>query len=99
MDPIGLGFEDFDGAGVYRALENGQAIDDSGEVKASDVTGTFHGAGELAAKLASSAQVRSCVVTKWFRTATAAARPTPTRAAWRGSTTPVRRGRVTRSAT
>ena len=67
MDPIGLGFEDFDGAGVFRASENGQPIDDSGEVQDSDVTGPFHGVGELAAKLSSSAQVRSCVATKWFR--------------------------------
>jgi hypothetical protein len=67
MDPIGLGFEDFDGAGVFRALENGQPIDDSGEVEDSDVGGTFHGVGELTAKLASSDQVRTCVATRWFR--------------------------------
>ncbi len=67
MDPIGLGFEDFDGAGAFRALENGQPIDDSGEVKDSDVPGTFHGVGELASKLASSDQVRTCVATRWFR--------------------------------
>jgi hypothetical protein len=67
MDPIGLGFEGFDGAGVFRAAENGQPIDDSGEVKDSDVTGAFHGVGELATKLAASGQVRACVATKWFR--------------------------------
>jgi hypothetical protein len=67
MDPIGLGFEDFDGAGAFRALENGQPIDDSGEVQDSDVEGTFHGVGELASKLASSDQVRACVATRWFR--------------------------------
>ena len=31
MDPIGLGFENFDGAGTYRTHENGVAIDVSGE--------------------------------------------------------------------
>ena len=67
MDPIGLGFESFDGAGVYRATENGQPVDDSGEIKDSDVTGPFHGVAEMAAKLASSEQVRSCVTAKWFR--------------------------------
>ena len=67
MDPIGLGFEDFDGAGAFRALENGQPIDDSGEVEDSDVEGTFHGVGELASRLASSAEVRTCVATRWFR--------------------------------
>lgn len=67
MDPIGLGFESFDGAGVFRATENGQAIDDSGEVLESDIAGPFHGVIELGGKLASSEQVRSCVATKWFR--------------------------------
>ena len=67
MDPIGLGFESFDGAGRYRATENGQAIDDSGNVTASDVSGPFHGVLELQAKLAASEQVRACVATKWFR--------------------------------
>jgi hypothetical protein len=67
MDPIGLGFEDFDGAGAFRALENGQPIDDSGEVQDSDVEGPFHGVGELASKLASSDQVRACVAKRWFR--------------------------------
>jgi hypothetical protein len=32
MDPIGLGLENFDGVGQYRATENGAAIDASGEI-------------------------------------------------------------------
>ncbi len=32
MDPIGLGLENFDGAGQYRAAENGASIDASGEI-------------------------------------------------------------------
>jgi hypothetical protein len=67
MDPIGLGFESFDGAGIFRATENGQPVDDSGEVKDSDIPGGFHGVGELSAKLAASAQVQACVATHWFR--------------------------------
>jgi len=67
MDPIGLGFERFDGAGLYRDTENGQPVDDSGQLTDTDVDGPFRGALELGAKLASSAQVRSCVATKWFR--------------------------------
>jgi len=67
MDPIGLGFERFDGAGVYRDTENGQPVDDSGQVTESDVDGPFHGAVELGGKLAASSQVRACVVAKWFR--------------------------------
>jgi len=67
MDPIGLGFEDFDGAGIFRATENGQPVDDSGLVNDSDITGAFHGVGELSSKLADSAQVQACVSTHWFR--------------------------------
>jgi hypothetical protein len=32
MDPIGLGLENFDGAGQFRATENGAPIDPSGEI-------------------------------------------------------------------
>jgi hypothetical protein len=32
MDPIGLGLETFDGAGQFRAAENGAPIDASGEI-------------------------------------------------------------------
>jgi len=32
MDPIGLALENFDGAGQYRATENGAPIDASGEI-------------------------------------------------------------------
>jgi len=67
MDPIGLGFENFDGAGRFRATENGQSIDASGEVMGTDVAGPFNGAVELGQKLAGSADVRACVATQWFR--------------------------------
>jgi hypothetical protein len=67
MDPIGLGFENFDGAGRFRTSENGQPIDASGEVLESDVAGPFDGALALQGKLAASEQVRTCVATNWFR--------------------------------
>jgi len=67
MDPIGFGFEHFDGLGRYRETEWGLAIDASGELTATDVDGEFNGAVELADKLASSEQVKSCVVSQWFR--------------------------------
>ena len=67
MDPIGFGFEHFDGMGRYRALEWGLPIDASGELTATDVDGDFNGAVELAAKLATSEQVKACIVTQWFR--------------------------------
>jgi hypothetical protein len=67
MDPIGLGFESFDGVGRFRATEQGMPIDDSGELIGTDVDGTFTGAAALGQRLAASADVEDCVVTQWFR--------------------------------
>jgi Protein of unknown function (DUF1592)/Protein of unknown function (DUF1588)/Protein of unknown function (DUF1585)/Protein of unknown function (DUF1595)/Protein of unknown function (DUF1587) len=67
INGIGLGFEGYDGIGVFRTTENGQPIDQSGEVLGADVAGPFDGAVELAHKLAESQQVRDCVATQWFR--------------------------------
>jgi hypothetical protein len=67
MDPIGLAFEHFDGAGLWRDDEHGLAIDASGEIVGTDVSGEFYGAVELARKLATSAQVQDCVSLSMFR--------------------------------
>jgi hypothetical protein len=67
MDPIGLGFERFDGAGMLRDTENGQPIDASGRIDDADVAGPFDGVPDLAGKLAASGQVRDCAVRSWFR--------------------------------
>jgi len=70
MDPIGLTFEHYDAIGQYREKDNGQALDVSGEILATSdasLSGAFNGPAELAAKLASSQQVRACVATQWFR--------------------------------
>jgi hypothetical protein len=68
MDPIGFGFENYDGMGRYRATENGLPIDANGELTGtSDIDGAFTGAVGLAAKLAGSADVRNCYATQWFR--------------------------------
>ena len=69
MDPIGLGFENFDGAGKFRTMENGQPVDASGRVEQADavVAGDFNGVADLGRKLAQSADVQRCVSTQWFR--------------------------------
>jgi hypothetical protein len=67
MDPIGLGFENYDGVGAYRSIENGHAVDASGVVVATDVDGSFNGVPALIDKLKESEDVRDCVVTQWFR--------------------------------
>lgn len=68
MDPIGFGFEHFDGIGRFRETEwAGLEIDASGELNQTDVDGPYNGVVELAERLASSDQVKTCVVTQWFR--------------------------------
>ncbi len=67
MDPIGFGFEGYDAIGQYRTKEGALTIDTSGEVVGSkDADGKFNGAVELADRLATSEEVRACVVTQWF---------------------------------
>jgi hypothetical protein len=68
MDPIGFGFENYDGIGAWRSDQNGIAVDSTGEVfETEDADGPFEGAVELAARLAGSEQVRECVARHWFR--------------------------------
>ncbi len=68
MDPVGLGLENFDAVGRYRAEEAGQPIDASGEIfGTTDIDGPFNGAVELAGKLAQSEMTKSCLVKEWFR--------------------------------
>ena len=67
MDPIGFGFEHFDGIGRWRSDENGLAIDATGHIEGSDVEGDFDGVADLGARLAGSEQVRECVIRQWFR--------------------------------
>ncbi len=70
MDPIGFGFEHYDGIGRWRDKDEGFPIDDAGEVMLTrDLDGEFKGAPELARKLAGSTQVRQCVSRQWFRLA------------------------------
>ncbi len=64
MDPIGFGFEKFDGIGRYRGLgPRGMPVDDSGDVDGNP----FRGVQELGAMLAGDPKVHSCVVKQWFR--------------------------------
>jgi hypothetical protein len=68
MDPIGFGFEHYDGAGAWRAVENGFPVDASGDlVGTQDADGAFDGIEALAERLAGSEEARACLVTQWFR--------------------------------
>ena len=72
MDPIGFGFENYDGLGHIQTMDGNQTVDVSGNVEGSgkyqsDVDGPFNGVAELATKLAGSTQVRQCIARQWFR--------------------------------
>ncbi len=75
IDPIGFGLEKYDAIGLYRETENGQAVDDTGNVKGmaadgseipSDI-GAFKGAVELGQKMAASNTATDCFAQNWFR--------------------------------
>jgi hypothetical protein len=69
IDPIGLGFENYDAIGAFRSVDAGSPVDASGEVleAGADVAGPFNGAVELSRKLAASQQAADCVANQWFR--------------------------------
>ena len=62
-----FGLEGYDGIGKLRTMDQGKPVDASGKVVNTDVDGEFVGGVELAHKLASSALVRDCLATQWFR--------------------------------
>jgi hypothetical protein len=69
MDPIGLGFENFDSVGAYRTMDGLGAVDPTGQILAggSDLDGSFTGALELINRLAQSTEVQDCAASQWFR--------------------------------
>lgn len=69
LDPLGFGFENYDGMGRWRDRDNGgkDLVDATGEVhETTDIDGKFEGVGQLASKLAKSQDAASCVVSNWF---------------------------------
>ncbi len=68
LDPAGLGMEEYDGIGAWRALENGQPVDVSGAVPGIGNAGnkTFSGAAELATLLADDPRFVECLTEKLF---------------------------------
>lgn len=68
MNPIGLGFENFDALGRWRDDHpNGRRIDASGMVEGANDMASFVGAGDLQQQLAASPAVHECVSKQWFR--------------------------------
>lgn len=68
IDGVGFGFEQFDGIGQYRDVENGQSVDSSGElVGTGRIDGPYQGVAALAEKLSTSDQLRECFVRQAYR--------------------------------
>jgi hypothetical protein len=70
MDPIGLAFENYDGIGQWRDMQQGQVIDATGQMNSNgdtDISGTFTGPAGLAPLLAQSQEVKACLAARWFQ--------------------------------
>jgi hypothetical protein len=67
IDPIGFGFENFDGIGRWRESDGGQPIDATGTVFGLDsLDQDFEGLADLSVLLSESEQVSQCYVQQWF---------------------------------
>ncbi len=69
IDPIGLGFENYDGVGRFRTVENGQDVDASGELLNlvdKSLEGPFDGGVEVATRLSNATEVRDCIADHWI---------------------------------
>jgi hypothetical protein len=71
MNPIGLGFEDYDPIGAWRDVDvDGSAVDNSGEIigaPEATLNATFNGVPELQALLAGSDVVTACVANQFYQ--------------------------------
>src|SRR5690606_27176938 len=59
MDQLGFGLEKYDGIGMWRELDNGEAIDDHGVLPGGI---SFHGARQLGRVLADDQRFARCLV-------------------------------------
>jgi hypothetical protein len=64
MDAIGLGLENYDAIGTYRAADSFGPIDATGTLPSGDAEVAFDGVRELSALLAQDARILPCVVKK-----------------------------------
>ncbi len=67
IDPIGFGFEHFDGDGRYRDEDAGEPVDASGEVVLTETSdGPFDGVAGLAEQMLGGEDFSSCFAEQWF---------------------------------
>jgi len=67
MDPIGFGFEHYDGIGQYRTTDQNIAVDSNGSIVLDGKKQTFTDALALGKLLGASPQVQSCLATQLTR--------------------------------
>jgi len=67
MDPLGFFFENYDGIGQYRTMDNGGMVDASSSITLDGVKHTYNNAIELSQALSTSSDVGNCFSTQWFR--------------------------------
>jgi len=66
INPVGFAFEHYDAVGKWRDLENGVAIDSTGELYETDAKGPFADAPELLERIADSDDAKKCLVGHWL---------------------------------
>lgn len=67
IDDLGFALEHYDPLGRYRAKDNGQPVDATFSLLATDIDGQMDGAIELSERAADSDEVRDCYARQWFR--------------------------------
>jgi hypothetical protein len=67
MDPIGFAFENYDGIGQYRTMDNGSPVDATGSITLDGTAHTFNDAIGLVGLLEQSPEVRACFAGEWSR--------------------------------
>jgi hypothetical protein len=68
FDPLGFAFEKYDATGKFRTMESGKVIDTSSEISATmKLDGMVKDAVEMAQKLATADEVRTCIARQWMR--------------------------------
>jgi hypothetical protein len=67
FDPIGFAFEGYDAIGRYRTSDGGKPVEARLELTMTSIDGSYAGAVDLAARLASAPEVGACVAKQWLR--------------------------------
>lgn len=67
MDPIGFGFENYDGVGQFRTMDQNLPVDAHGTIDLDGKTQTFTDGVALSKLLGGSAQIQNCFTTQWLR--------------------------------